>query len=354
MANPANEETRGRVALDAMGGDQAPAETVAGAVQAARELAIPVILVGPRDVVAAELARHQSTGLPIEIVDAPEVIAMEEHPVQAVRRRPGSSMNVAVRLVKEGKADAFVSAGNTGAAMVAALFGLGRLPGVERPALATVFPTMKGHCLILDVGANADCRASHLQQFAIMGERYARLVLDVKAPRVGLLSNGEEETKGNALVLEAHQLLKTTEVNFIGNVEGKDVPRGAADVVVCDGFVGNVLIKLGEGIGEFTFALLREEITASRLGMIGAFLLRPALRRIRRRVDYQEYGGAPLLGVDGVVIVAHGRSGARAIRNAIRVAHQAARAALPRALTLADRPDAVLASAAEAAPESAI
>jgi glycerol-3-phosphate acyltransferase PlsX len=245
-------------------------------------------------------------------------------------------MNVAVRLVKGGKAGAFVSAGNTGAAMVAALFGLGRLPGVERPALATVFPTARGRCLILDVGANAECRPVHLQQFAILGERYARLVLGVARPRVGLLSNGEEETKGNALVQEAYPLLRALDLDFVGNVEGKDVPRGLADVVVCDGFVGNVVIKLAEGIGEFTFGLLREEISASPVGVLGALLLRPALRRIKRRVDYEEYGGAPLLGVDGVAIVAHGRSGARAIRNAVRVAHQAALANLPRALALAE------------------
>ena len=327
-----------RIALDAMGGDHAPAETVAGAVQAARELGIEVTLVGPRDVVAAELARHQPGALPIDVVDAPDVIDMAEHPAQAVRRLPGASMNVAVRLVKEGKAQGFVSAGNTGAAMVSALFGLGRVPGIERPALATIFPTAKGHCLILDVGANADCRPEHLEQFAVMGERYSRLVLGVTRPRVGLLSNGEEETKGNKLVQETHQLLKTADLEFIGNVEGKDVPRGLVDVVVCDGFVGNVLIKLAEGIGEFTFALMREEISRSLVGVVGALLLRPALRRIRRRVDYQEYGGAPLLGVRGVVIVAHGRSHARAIRNALRVADQAARVNLTDALAMRARP----------------
>jgi len=263
---------------------------------------------------------------------------MAEHPAQAVRRLPGASMNVAVRLVKEGQAQGFVSAGNTGAAMVSALFGLGRVPGIERPALATIFPTAKGHCLILDVGANADCRPEHLEQFAVMGERYSRLVLGVTRPRVGLLSNGEEETKGNKLVQETHQLLKTADLEFIGNVEGKDVPRGLVDVVVCDGFVGNVLIKLAEGIGEFTFALMREEISRSLVGVVGALLLRPALRRIRRRVDYQEYGGAPLLGVRGVVIVAHGRSRARAIRNALRVADQAARVNLTDALAMRARP----------------
>jgi glycerol-3-phosphate acyltransferase PlsX len=312
-----------------MGGDKAPSNPVAGAVQAARELGISVALVGPRDVVAAELARHKPSALPIHIVDAPDVIDMADHPVQAVRAHPNASMNVALRLVREKAADGFVTAGNTGGAMVASLFGLGRSPGVERPAIATVFPTLRGHCLILDVGANADCRPEHLQQFAVMGELYSRLVLGVAKPRVGLLSNGEEETKGSKLVQDAHQLLKTTPIGFVGNVEGKDVPAGLADVVVCDGFVGNVLVKLGEGIGEFTFAVLREEIGASVLGVVGALLLRPALRRIKRRVDYEEYGGAPLLGVRGVVIVAHGRSGPRAIRNALRVASQAAEAHLP-------------------------
>ncbi|HUX85620.1 MAG TPA: phosphate acyltransferase PlsX [Chloroflexota bacterium] len=312
-----------RIALDAMGGDQAPTEPVAGAVLAARELGIPVTLVGPHAVVTAELARHRCESLPVDIVDAPDQIDMAEHPVQAVRRRPGASMNVGIRLVKEGQADAFVTAGNTGAAVVAGLFGLGRLPSVERPALATVFPTAKGHCLILDVGANSDCRPHHLMQFAMMGDRYARTVLKIPLPRVGLLSNGEEESKGNLVVQEAHQLLKGADLNFVGNVEGKDVPRGLTDVVVCDGFVGNVLVKLAEGIGEFTFSLLREEISASPIGILGALLLRPALRRIKHRVDYEEYGGAPVLGLNGVVIVAHGRSRARAIRNAIRVAAQA-------------------------------
>jgi glycerol-3-phosphate acyltransferase PlsX len=303
-------------------------------VQAARELGISVVLVGPRDIVATELARHKPGSLPIDVVDAPDVIDMAEHPVQAVRTRPNASMNVAVRLVKDNAADGFVTAGNTGAAMVAALFGLGRLTGIERPALATIFPTHKGHCLILDVGANADCRPEHLQQFAVMGDRYSRLVLGVTTPRVGLLSNGEEESKGNKLVQDTHTLLRETPINFIGNVEGKDVPSGLADVVVCDGFVGNVLVKLAEGIGEFTFSLLRDEIGRDLIGIVGAALLRPALRRIKRRVDYQEYGGAPLLGVRGVVIVAHGRSGPRAIRNALRVAHQAAEARLPQALVM--------------------
>lgn len=335
MGNLAHARTP--VALDAMGADKGPSEVVAGAILAARELAIPITLVGPATSILALLDKQGGKGLPIDVVDAPDVIEMGEHPVQAVRRRPNASMNVGVRLVKEGRASAFVSAGNTGAAMAAALFGLGRLPGVERPALATVFPTATGHCLILDVGANADCRPSYLQQFATMGERYARHVLDVAKPRVGLLSNGEEATKGNVLVQETHQLLKATDLNFVGNVEGKDVSRGAVDVVVCDGFTGNVLIKAAEGIGEFTFQLLREEIGASGpIGMLGALLLRPALRRIKRRVDYQEYGGAPLLGVAGVVIVAHGRSGARAIRNAVRVAHRAAEVGLTRILDLSD------------------
>jgi glycerol-3-phosphate acyltransferase PlsX len=323
-----------RIALDAMGGDRAPAEPVAGAVQAARELGLSVVLVGPEAVVAAELRRHRSQGLPIEIVHAPGVIDMAEHPVQAVRRQPEASLNVAARLVHEGTADAMVSAGNTGAAMVAALFGLGRLPGVERPALAASFPTARGRCLILDVGANAECRPEHLCQFGQLGERYARAMLGISRPKVGLLSNGEEPSKGSKLIQEAHQLLAAQDLSFIGNLEGKDVPPGVADVVVCDGFVGNVMIKFAEGIGEFTFGLLREEIGRSRLGMLGALLLRPALRRIKRRVDYQEYGGAPLLGVKGVVIIAHGRSSARAIRNALAVADRAAAAQVPALLTL--------------------
>jgi glycerol-3-phosphate acyltransferase PlsX len=327
------EGTRVRIALDAMGGDKAPAEPVAGAVLAARDLHIPVSLVGPHDIVAAELGRQEASHLPIDIVDAPDVIDMADHPVEAVRRLKGSSMNVAMQLVKSGAASGFVSAGNTGAVMVSSLFGLGRLPGIERPALATIFPTIKGHCLILDIGANTDCRPEHLVQFGRMGERYSRLVLGVSRPRVGLLSNGEEATKGNKLVQESHALLQTADVNFIGNVEGKDITRGLADVVVCDGFVGNVVVKLAEGISELTVGLLREEMSSGPIGTLGALLLRPSLRRIKRRIDYQEYGGAPLLGVNGIVIVAHGRSGALAIRNAIRVAHHAAKSNLLTALT---------------------
>jgi glycerol-3-phosphate acyltransferase PlsX len=321
-----------RIALDAMGGDNAPAAPVAGAVQAARELGLAVAVVGPRDIVAMELARHQAERLPIKIVDAPDVIDMADSPVQAVRSRPNASLNVAVRLVKDRAADGLVTAGNTGAAMVAALFGLGRLPGIERPALATLFPTEKGHCLIVDAGANVDCRPEHLSQFALMGDCYARLVLGQPRPRIGLLSNGEEESKGSKLVLEAHALLRDAGLNFGGNVEGKDIPRGLVDVVVCDGFVGNVLVKFAEGIGELTFTVLREEIGRDPLGVIGALLLRPALRRIRKRVDYEEYGGAPLLGVRGTVVVAHGRSGPRAIRSALRLASQASTAKLPEAL----------------------
>lgn len=321
-----------RIALDAMGGDRAPTEPVAGAVLAARELGVSVTLVGPHEVIAAELARQSPGKLPVSIVDAPEAIDMAEHPVQAVRRHAGASMNVAVRLVKDGNADAFVTAGNTGAAVVACVFGLGRIPGIERPALGGVFPTTTGRCMVLDVGANTDCRPAHLLQFAHMGERYARLVLDIEAPRVGLLSNGEEETKGNAVVQEAHHLLKAADLHFIGNVEGKDVTRGVADVVVCDGFVGNVALKTAEGAAEFAFTLLREEMTANPIRMLGALLLRSGLRRIKHRIDYEEHGGVPLLGVNGVVIVAHGRSRARAIRNAIRVASQAVTARLPVAL----------------------
>jgi len=313
-----------RIALDAMGGDRAPGEPIAGAILAARELGIAVTLVGPREIVDRELKRHQSSALPLEIVDAPDVIGMAEPPVQAVRHHPDASLNVGMRLVKSGAADGLVSAGNTGAVMVAALLTLGRAPGIERPALATMFPTLTGYCLLLDVGANVDCRPSHLLQFAVMGERYARLVLGIPAPRVGLLSNGEEETKGNALVQEAHRLLRDAGVHFVGNIEGKDIPRGLADVVVCDGFVGNALIKFGEGIADLAFSLLRSELSRSPLGVVGGLLLRPSLQRLKRRIDYQEYGGAPLLGVDGVVVVAHGRSSARAIRNAIRLAAQTA------------------------------
>jgi len=314
-----------KVVLDAAGGDLAPVETVKGAVEAARLHGLPLLLVGPEASVRAELAKYDTTGLDLEVVDAPEIVGMEEHPVAAVRSKKRSSMNVGMGLVRDGKAQAFVSAGNSGAAFAAGLFILGRIEGVERPALAGIYPTLAGPMLLLDIGANADVRPQHLRQFALLGSAYVERALGRSNPRVALLSNGEEETKGNAVVQEAHRLLRESNLNFVGNVEGRDLPTGTkADVVVCDGFVGNVAVKLSEGLSETLFSLIRAEIGRGIVSKIAAAALMPAFRRIKARLDYEEYGGAPLLGVKGVVIIAHGRSKAKAIRNALRVAAQAA------------------------------
>ncbi len=312
-----------RIALDAMGGDHAPSVVVEGAVAAAREFRVEVLLVGPQDTVRAELAKHDVSGLSLPIVHAEEVVGMQEHAATALRQKRRSSIAVGIKMVHDGEADAFVSAGNSGAVMASALFGLGRIQGIDRPALGTVFPTTTGKCFVIDAGANVDCKAEYLQQFAIMGSAYMERVLGIPDPRVALLSNGEEETKGNALVLESIPLLKSAPVNFVGNVEGKDIPNGGADVVVTDGFAGNVVIKLSEGLATALFDIIRAELTAGFTSKLAAALLKPAFRRVRRRLDYAEYGGAPLLGVKGVAIIAHGRSNALAIKNAVRVARQA-------------------------------
>jgi len=311
-----------RIVLDAMGGDDAPAAPVAGAIEALRDLNVEMTLVGPTSTVEAELAAHRSSVRP-RIVEAPEVIGMAESPVQAVRAKKRSSMVVGVALVAHGEEDAFVTAGNTGAAMAAAVFGLKRIEGIDRPAMAIPFPTHEGACLLLDVGANAEARAQDLVQFALMGSVYAEHVLGLRDPRVGLLNIGEEESKGSLIVQEAHQKLRAAPIRFVGNVEGKDIPTGVADVVVMDGFVGNVLIKFAEGVTTAFAGLIRAELRASPLTSLLALPLMPAFARVRRRIDYAEWGGAPLLGVNGVVIIGHGRSNARAIRSAIRVAAEA-------------------------------
>lgn len=311
-----------RIALDAMGGDHAPGVVVEGAILAAREYGVEIALVGPEDTVSAELARHEHSGLNISVVHAEEVVGMEEHAVAALRQKRRSSIAVGVSMVREGQADAFVSAGNSGAVLAGAMFGLGRIAGIERPAFGTVFPTSTGRCFVLDVGANADCKPEYLAQFAQMGATYAERVLGVPSPRVGLLSNGEEETKGNALVQAAFPLLKAAGLNFVGNIDGKDIPAGAADVVVCDGFSGNLVIKMSEGVASTLFDVLRSEMTSGTLSKLAALALKPAFRRVKRRMDYVEYGGAPVLGVKGVAIIAHGRSNAEAIKNAVRVARQ--------------------------------
>lgn len=315
-----------------MGGDLGPGEMVAGAVAAAREDGAEVLLVGRRDAIEPALARLGPIPPTIEVVEAADVVEMDEQPIKAVRAKRDSSMVVGVAQVRSGRAGGFVSPGNSGAVGVAALLGLGRVDGVDRPALAQIFPTIEGHCVIVDVGVNPDARPEHLLQFAIMGATYLERVFDVHSPRVGLLSNGEEETKGNAMVLETHPLLRASHLNFVGNVEGKDIFQHRADVVVTDGFTGNVLLKIAEASGAFVSTLIRQEAKRDLMGIIGGLLLTPATRRVRRRIDYEEYGGAPLLGVEGVCIIAHGRSNAKAIRSALRVARHAAGSGLPDAI----------------------
>jgi phosphate acyltransferase len=323
-----SESAKVRVALDAMGGDKAPGEVVLGAIQAAREYGLGVYLVGREDAIQTELARHDTHGLDLPIIHTDEVIEMDEHPATAVRRKKNASMTIALQLVRDGAALGAVSAGNSGAMLAASLFTLKRVAGVERPALGGIFPTKDGVCLVIDMGANTDCKPEYLQQFALMGSIYMERIFQVQSPRVGLLANGEEESKGNQQVQEAHQLLKTSAatlgLNFIGNIEGRDIPAGVADVVVCDGFVGNVVLKLSEGLAETLIEMLRAQMTSSLPNKLAAGVLRPGLRKVFGRLDYAEYGGVPLLGVNGSAIIAHGRSNAKAIKNALRVARQTA------------------------------
>lgn len=312
-----------RIAVDAMGGDHAPSAIVDGAVAAARHLDVQIALVGATAAVESALASHPDwRDLNLEIVDAPDVIAMTEPPAAALRRKPGASIRVAADRVARKEAAALVSAGHTGAAVIAAFSAFGTLPGVDRPALATTIPTRTRPAVLLDAGANVECRPQHLLQFAIMGGVYARVALGVARPRVGLLSIGEEETKGNELTREAHRLLKSSPVNFIGNVEGREIYSGVADVVVCDGFTGNIVLKTSEGLVEAVEALLGDELQGTFSSQVGYLLSRRAFRRFRRRLDYSEYGGAPLLGVAGLAIVCHGRSSPKAIRNAIAMAYR--------------------------------
>lgn len=314
-----------RVAIDAMGGDRGPAVIVQGAVDGARRFGTPILLVGDTGRIREALDSHDHAGVEIEVIDAPQVIEMTEHPAQAVRRKPDSSINVMMRLIKEGRADAAVSAGNSGAVMAAALMRLGRVPGVERPAIGSYMPTAAGRTLLLDLGAVTDPKPSVLVQFAIMGQVYAQRVLGIENPTIALLSNGEEPSKGNALVQATYPLLAATEgLRFVGNVEGKDVVMGTVDVVVTDGFTGNVALKTAEGVASMLVEIIRSEARASLPRKLGAILLRPAFRALRSKLDYAEIGGAPLLGVNGVVIISHGRSSARAVENAVGVAVKSA------------------------------
>jgi glycerol-3-phosphate acyltransferase PlsX len=308
-----------RIAVDAMGGDYAPAQVVQGAAQAANEYGIDVLLVGLPSAVQPLLDSHPR----LRLVPATQVIGMDEHPAQAVRSKPDSSMCVCARLCKEGRADGWTSAGNSGAIMAAALFIQGRIKGIERPALGSIVPTLNGFAYFLDVGANVDSKPEYMVQFAMMGAVYAREMLGRANPRVGLLSNGEEEGKGDELVRETARRLKGTLDGFIGNVEPKDIYGARVDVVVADGFVGNVAIKMAEATAEFLFRNMRDEIPKTVRGKLGGLLIRPGVRQLRARIDWREFGGAPLLGIDGVAVVAHGRSDARAIMNAIRVTRDA-------------------------------
>jgi glycerol-3-phosphate acyltransferase PlsX len=319
------------IALDAMGGDACPKPEVEGAIQAAQELGIRVLLVGQEPVIQGELSKHKGwQSLPIEIRPATEVITMEDSAAKAARSKKHSSMHVSARLVHEGEAQGWVSAGNTGACMAIAKMVQGKVHGVDRPALSGVFPTIKPHkpVVIVDVGANVDCSPEMLAQFAVMGEAYSRLVLKVERPKVGLLSIGEEEHKGNEVTRSATPLLKTLPINFIGNVEGRDIYVGAVDVMVCDGFIGNVALKTSEGLADMMKHLLKQSMTATLRRKVGALLAKGAFDEMKRRTDYSEYGGAPLLGTKGVCIICHGRSNANAIKNALRVAAEFSKANL--------------------------
>jgi phosphate acyltransferase len=314
------------IAVDAMGGDHAPKAEVEGSIQAVRALGVKIILVGNQEVVRKELAQHEDTGgLPIEIQHASEHITMEDSAAKAVRTKRDSSIRVAARLVRDGIAQGVVSAGNTGAVMATAKMVQGMLPGVDRPALASAFPTLKGSpVVVVDVGANVDCSPRMLGQFAVMGEIYSRVIFHKPRPRVGLLSIGEEEHKGNELTRTATPLLKSLPIHFIGNVEGGDIFTGETDVIVCDGFVGNVALKVGEGLVDMIYQMLRDSLEATFTRKIGYVLSRTAFQEFKKRLDYSEHGGAPLLGIKGVCIITHGRSNANAIKNAIRVAAELA------------------------------
>jgi len=309
------------IALDAMGGDLAPRVVVEGAVAAAREWKHRLLLVGRHDDVARELTQVGGTGSDrISIVDAADVIAMHEPPVLALRQKKHSSIRVACHLVREGEAHGMISAGNTGAVMVTAKVVMGTLPGIERPAVMAVLPNLKGRSVWLDVGANVEPRPEHLLQFAVMGQIYSREILGVREPRVGLLSVGEEESKGNTVTKETLGLLRGSRMNFVGNVEGRDIFNGNADVIVSDGFTGNVSLKAIESVAEMLAVLLRQEIKSSLPARLGYLFSRGAFARFKKKIDYAEYGGMPLLGVKGSAIICHGRSSARAIKNAVRVA----------------------------------
>jgi len=312
-----------QIAVDAMGGDEAPGRIVDGALAASRHFDLGVTLVGPAERLEDELSRHPGVDRErVRIVHADAVVEMAEAPAAALRRKPTASIRIAAEQVARGEAAALFSAGHTGATVMAAHSAFGMLPGVDRPALAATIPTRRHPAILLDVGASVECRPQHLLQFAVMGSMYARVAFAIDKPRVGLLSIGEEETKGNELTRDAHQLLKASSLSFIGNVEARDVYSGAADVIVADGFTGNIALKVSEGLVEVVEELLRDELSSTLTTRVGSLLTSRAMRHFRKRIDYSEYGGAPLLGPAGIAVVGHGRSSAKAVRNAVAMAYR--------------------------------
>ena len=312
-----------KIAVDAMGSESGPSVEVDGAIQAATQYGTPIVLVGQEERLRELLRERDATSLPIEVVHATEVITMEDAAASAARRKKDSSIHVAARLMRDSAVSGFVSAGNTGAVMATVKMIMGTLSVVDRPALSTVLPTQKGKpAILLDVGANVDCKPHHLEQFAIMGDIYSRAIFGIRRPRVGLLSIGEEDSKGNELTKEAFKSLKRAPINFIGNVEGRDIFTGDVDVIVCDGFTGNVALKLSEGLYEAFASMLKQELQKTLSAKVGAIFAQNAFRQFKHRLDYSEYGGAPLLGIKGITIVCHGRSNSNAIKNAIRIADE--------------------------------
>ena len=312
-----------KIAVDAMGSESGPSVEVDGAIQAATQYGTPIVLVGQEDQLRELLRERDAASLPIEVVHATEVITMEDAAASAARRKKDSSIHVAARLMRDSAVSGFVSAGNTGAVMATVKMIMGTLSVVDRPALSTVLPTQKGKpAILLDVGANVDCKPHHLEQFAIMGDIYSRAIFGIRRPRVGLLSIGEEDSKGNELTKEAFKSLKRAPINFIGNVEGRDIFTGDVDVIVCDGFTGNVALKLSEGLYEAFASMLKQELQKTLSAKVGAIFAQNAFRQFKHRLDYSEYGGAPLLGIKGITIVCHGRSNSNAIKNAIRIADE--------------------------------
>lgn len=307
-----------KIIVDGMGGDNSPEAIVKGSVDAVKELGLNIIIVGRKEIIERELSKYEVSNGTIDIINATEVVSNEDEPVLAIRRKKDSSMVIGLKALAEGMGDGFVSAGSTGALLTGGLFIVKRIRGIERAALATVYPTTKGISFLLDVGANVDCKPEYLRQFAIMGSVYSQKVLGVKEPKIGLANIGTEKGKGNILVKEAYDLMEDLDINFIGNVEVRDVPEGIADVIVCDGFVGNVILKLTEGMAKALFSSLKEEFNKSLQSKIGALMLKSQLKSFKGKLDYREYGGAPLLGLKQPVVKAHGSSDAFAIKNAIK------------------------------------